>query len=205
MPIQLRGSSTAGATYYQPSDNNLLAWSYDPADCTGLLGPTAGNVYAVKIPVPRTMTVTAVAIHLRAVGTGATALANCFTALYDKNGTRLGVSADQSSDWATALNIGYRAPALTPDAAGSLTIDATAGYVFAARLIGTQSTTNCTMSTRAQSIQTLPNIGLAPTTAAFTAGAVPRSWVKTSGLTAMPATIDLSTVIPAPEYWAGLA
>lgn len=201
-------SQTGAITYaYEtaPPDIGLLAWTYDPQNVANTITPTAGNLYGHKVLIPVAMTVSKIGLIQKAAGTGATSLANCFVALYDATGTRLGVSADQASTWAATIGSGYRAPSLTADAPGSLTL-AAGTYVYAAHLIVTQSTTVATFAGRAQGTSQQANTAMLDAAGTGFAAQTPpqRSWIK-AGQTSVPTSVDLSTVTPAPSYWAGLA
>lgn len=188
-----------------PADNGLLSWAWDPSDATNNFASPAGILKLVRVWTPVPITVSKVFTMLRSAGTGATPLANCFLGLYSSTGQRLGVSADQSSAWAT-LGSGSKSATLTPDVAGSLNLPGGPDkYVFAAHLIGTQSTTAATMGARAQQNSAVPNLGLTDSAGAYLAGVIPRSAQFGTALTAMPSSIDMTTVTPGLDYWFGVA
>ncbi|MFI1161347.1 hypothetical protein [Streptomyces sioyaensis] len=120
-----------------PSDQNLLAWTYDPNMAGHVTaqssGGVAGRVTLVRLIIRKQITWSNVWIGLAGVDTGAT-LANCYLGVYDTSGTRVGVTADIS----TSLMSGATAKALpltTP-------FTAVAGTYFIAMLLNGTWTTN---------------------------------------------------------------
>ena len=202
------GGSGATAWEPQPDERGFLAWNYDPGTITSSTAPTAGSLYVSKVRVPSDMTVgKVVKLQRGAVGGSPATVSNAFMALFDKDGVRLGVTANEAAAVNGTLGSGLRSWALTADATGSL--DLVGGpdeYVYVARLIGTQSGTAVTEGTRAQAISVVSNVGLMVAAAgAFSDGAIPNGAVAGTGLSAVPTTIDLAASTPATDFWAALA
>lgn len=120
-----------------PSEQNLLAWTYNP-DMAGHVtaqsnGGVAGRLTLVRLPIRSTITWSNIWIGLAGVDAGAS-LSNCYLGVYDTNGTLLGTTADISS----SLMSGATAKALplaTP-------FTATPGMYFIAMLLNGTWTTN---------------------------------------------------------------
>jgi len=103
---------------FHPSDQNLIAWSYDPALPTNSTAlSTSGVVHLVKVVLRYAATITNVLYQINTIGSGLTA-SESFAGIYDSTGTLRGTSASQSTAWAattglytTALTASYSAPA----------------------------------------------------------------------------------------------
>ncbi|MFF4369618.1 hypothetical protein [Streptomyces sp. NPDC001594] len=84
----------------QPSEQNLLAWTYDPAMAGHVTAQSsagvAGRVTLVRIPIRNTITWSSIWIGLAGVDAAAV-LSNCYLGVYDTTGTLRGVTADISS------------------------------------------------------------------------------------------------------------
>jgi hypothetical protein len=92
-----------------PADHGLLAWSVDPTLITSSGLATAGQMRGSLLRLPSDATITN--LHLYAATAGATLTSGqCFAALYDSTNTLRGVTADQSSNWAST---GEKVMALT--------------------------------------------------------------------------------------------
>lgn len=86
-------SQTSSAT-----DQNLLAWSFDPATGLGASLTTAGNIFMTKIILREPTTVTNILATVTTAGATLTAGQN-LAGLYDSLGNRLGVTANQATNW----------------------------------------------------------------------------------------------------------
>jgi hypothetical protein len=107
-----------------PSDHGLLGWNFDPTFMimNGGSSSAVGQIRVAKLKLPKDATITNLLLHLYSAGSGLTS-GQCKAALYDSSLALQGVTADQSSAWATA---GVKTMALvTPKVA-------TAGYWFVA-------------------------------------------------------------------------
>jgi hypothetical protein len=105
----------AGLYPFTPDDQGMIAWNFDPAlVASGTQSMTAGVVNMVAINIPRAATITNVCYVVSVIGSG---LSNCWVGLYGPTGTRLALTADQSTNWgATAFRtVAFTSsPAVTP-------------------------------------------------------------------------------------------
>lgn len=83
------------------SDNNLIAWSMDPAGASAGFTLASGFIYYVKLNVTLATTITNVVLPITTAGGTLTSAQN-IVALYNAAGTQLSVSADQSGVWTSA-------------------------------------------------------------------------------------------------------
>lgn len=83
-----------------PRDHGWLAENYAGMMCQTSLGPTSAAIYLLRVPVPTTMTISNILLYVQTAGSGLTSGRN-FVGLYDSAGNRLGVSADQTTAWAS--------------------------------------------------------------------------------------------------------
>jgi hypothetical protein len=120
-----------------PSDQGLLAWTYDP-DIAGHVtaqssGGVGGRITLTKIQIRKSITWSQVWFGLSGIDTGAS-LSNCYLGVYNAAGTRVGVTADISADLMTgavAKGISLTAP-----------FTAAPGEYFIAMLLNGTWTTN---------------------------------------------------------------
>lgn len=89
----LNASQTSAAT-----DQNLIAWSFDPATNLGASQTSGGGIYMSKVIVREPFTVTNILATVTTAGVTLTANQN-FAALYDDLGNRLGVTSNQATNW----------------------------------------------------------------------------------------------------------
>lgn len=184
----------AGPTAYYPNTPahyGLLSFSAPPETVSATAPVNAGWGYYVKILVPFTQTFASMVVMQSAGSTGG---ANMYLGLYDQSGTRLGVSADQSSVFTAAQN---RAVTLTADSPGSLTVTgSTSQYVWAGLLIGTQSTTPVTYRATSAGSGAAGNPNV--TGSSQWAGSLG------TGLTALPTSFAPGSLTAAQRFWVGL-
>lgn len=83
------------------TDSLLAAWAFDPSVAAGTFLTTAGVLYLTKVILPAAQTITNGLIALTTAGGTLTSAQN-WIALYTATGTRVAVSADQSTAFATA-------------------------------------------------------------------------------------------------------
>lgn len=87
-----------------PSENNLLAWTYDPCEAGHVTAHSnsgvAGRITLVRIIIRETITWSNIWFGLAGVDAAAT-LSNCYMGVYDSSGTRRGVTADMSAQLIT--------------------------------------------------------------------------------------------------------
>jgi hypothetical protein len=95
--------STVNDPTFTPADHGLITWTQDPATLGADVDTTAtGTIYLMKVKiVNRATVVTNVHIAIGTAGTGLTSGQN-LVGLYDSSGTRLAVSADQTTAYGTA-------------------------------------------------------------------------------------------------------
>lgn len=163
-----------------PSDQGLLAWTYDP-DIAGHVtaqssAGVAGRITLTKIQIRKTITWSNVWLGLSGVDTAA-ALTNCYVGVYNASGTLMGTTADLSATFVNAANA--KAIALPLTAA----FTAPPGEYFIAMLLnGTWGTNVLHFKSSGAGISV--NANLTP----------PRLRYSNllSGQTALPASIDLS-------------
>lgn len=82
-------------------DSALLAWAFDPTIATQTFTTTAGVLYLTRVVLTSQQTITNGLIGLTTAGGTLTSGQN-FLALYNSSGTRIAVSADQTTAFATA-------------------------------------------------------------------------------------------------------
>ncbi|MEV7364262.1 hypothetical protein [Streptomyces sp. NPDC091299] len=162
-----------------PSEQNLLAWTYDPnmaghvtAQSSGGVG---GRVSLSRIILREQITWTNIWIGLSGVDAAAT-LANCYLGVYDSTGTLKGVTADISSSLMTG--------AVAKPLALTTPFTAAPGTYFIAMLLNGTWTTN-SLTFKASGAGSSVNAGL-------TAPNLRYSSVLT-GQTSLPASINLAT------------
>jgi hypothetical protein len=102
-----------------PADHGFLAWSLDPSGANSQTSPTSGVLQLVRVRLRSPRTVSSVVLYLNNAGAGLTSGQN-FVGLYNMSGTRLAVSADQTTAWGTfgEKTIAFTSP-LTNLAAGN--------------------------------------------------------------------------------------
>jgi hypothetical protein len=176
------GAATGEATTWDqtggpnPADFGFLSWTGDPAfaSASGLL--VSGTLYVMKFFMRKAGTISNLNIHVNGAGSGLTANQN-FAALFDAGGTQRGISADQTTNWATT---GLKPNALTVPFA------ATAGAYYA--MFMSNGTTPITVrGGGSPSANWLANVGLA--------GAAIRVGTAGTGATAIPASFVPSSVV----------
>lgn len=169
---QIVDLSTVGSV----TDQNLLvARNFDP-----LLASAAGNAFTsgtgvlLKLPVLTATAITNLLVYVSTAGSSLTS-GECLVGLYDHTGAQIGATPDQSSVW---TSVGLKTMALTTP-----TGTRTPGEFLYVLLI-TNGTTNPTF--RSLSASPMDNAGLTATSGL-------RFAAYSSGLTALPSTITLSS------------
>lgn len=92
-----------------PGDLGLTQWNYDPIGITILTGinPASGTVRMVRLPkLPQPATINSVSFFIGSAAITPTA-GQCFAAVYNSSGVRLGVSADISGQLGTIGMISF--------------------------------------------------------------------------------------------------
>jgi hypothetical protein len=97
----------------QPSDLNLLWWTFDPAASSASTSAlaTAGTVYLTEFFNRTVQTLSGLLYHVGVIGVTLTS-GQCFAGIYDSTGTLRATTADQSANFA-ALNV-HSASFVTP-------------------------------------------------------------------------------------------
>ena len=86
---------------FTPADHGLVGWTYDPVSIsTTSIVPSAGVLNVVKIKVPQPALISGIRMILGVVGATLTAGQN-FAMVFDPSNSQVGVTADQSSAWAS--------------------------------------------------------------------------------------------------------
>lgn len=175
---------------YQPADNNLLAWAYDPIlVTTGTIFAAAGTLYMIKIHSPSAISATNIFLYLQTSGATLTA-SQCYAGIY-QNGNLLGTSADLSG----SVSPGFASAAglkTIPIVAGPIAVAAGDFYIA----FYANGTTLPTLG-RAGSFPTLNNVGL-------TAGSYRTASANTGLTTALPGTMGTQTSLNV-AYWAAVS
>ncbi len=104
-------SGALAPTNFEAADSGFLAWAYDSALANGGTdaAQTSGTVYLSQIIVRQPITTTAVSVYVAQAGATLTSGQN-FLGLYNSTGTRVAVTADQTTAWGTT---GYKSAAWT--------------------------------------------------------------------------------------------
>lgn len=167
--------STVNDATFKPADHGLLAWTQDPATLRNAGdNVTAGVVYLSKVKiVDRSTVVSNILYGVVLAGTGLTAAQN-FVGLYNSSGTRLAVSADQTTNFGS---LGLKTAAITPQ---TLAV----GSYYVAILVNLTPGTIPQFATGAG--------GSSATNAGLTAGTA-RFLTALTGQTTLPASITLSS------------
>lgn len=187
--VSMYGVSVPDATF-QPADQNLLGWAYDPALPTNSTAlSTSGVLHLVKVNLRNAATVTNVLYQVNTVGSGLTA-SQSFAGLYDSTGTLRGTSASLSTAWAATTGL-YTTPLVTPYAA-------TAGAYYVAFVCnGTTGPALARLNGLAGASSTI-NAGLTAANYRFA--------INGTGNTSLPGAITLSSSTQeGVSYWAGLS
>ncbi|MGW3153717.1 hypothetical protein [Streptomyces sp. NPDC001089] len=176
--------------HYTASDHGLLSWSLDPAACSsGGTSLVVGYIYLTQVILRTAATISKVCVTVGTAGATLTS-GQCLAALYTSAGTRVGLTADQSTAW---TSVGYKAISLTAS------YSAAAGKYYCALLVnGTTSPTFACGSTYGATF-TPGNSGLAASNYRFC-----RS--PANGNTSLGTSLTLSGYTPdANNLWVAVA
>lgn len=191
--LTVAGSATVGGVSvppnsWRPSDQNLTTWAFDPANASSASNPTGGVVNLVQLILRTAATINNIIVEVATAGSVLTSGQN-FLGLYDSSGTRQGVTADQTTAWAST---GIMTTALvTPYAAA-------AGKYFVAILSNGTTTPQFARATGITGTSGLVNTGLAVSTARF--------GLNGSAQTSLPSSITMSSnTFASTAFWAGLS
>jgi hypothetical protein len=181
---------------YNPAYQTLVAEAFPYRSIMtnpGNLRPTSGRLEGIKIPVPKTITVTNILLSVNQVGGTLTSGQNK-VGLYDSSGTKLGETADQSTTW---LSTGE--PTTMAISGGPIVIPGGPGvYIYACILsVGTTPVGLRAMHAAASTFYNLPNVAAAYWNAIL--GGL-------TGQTSLPASITLSSNgLSNAWHWVGLS
>jgi hypothetical protein len=177
---------------WAPSDSAYVAWTYDPALTISVTTPapmlTSGTVYLFRINIRATTVVTNIVTYVGVIGATLTAGQNLL-GLYKSDGTRIGITADQSGVWTST---GLKTAALV---SGPFTL--TPGFCWAAILsVGTTPPVFARLNNVNATIQ---NAGAAATTNF-------RCATNVAGVTALPSPLVLGSSAAAQNFiWVALS
>lgn len=159
---------------FAPADHNLITWTQDPATIADAFPLSTGVVYLSKVKIVNRSTVVSNILYgVTTAGTSLTSGQN-FVGLYNSSGTRLAVSADQTTNFGSQ---GLKTAALT--AAQTLAVG---DYYVAFLSVGTGTQPSVAAS---GGVSSAINAGLTTATSRFlTSG---------TGQTALPSSITLSS------------
>lgn len=177
-----------------PARHGWVEWAYDPISSGAGTGQatTTGSLYLLKVSA-----LTGGSVANIVVTVGSTAPAGTLTtsqnyaALFDDTGTRIAITGDQTTPWATA---GVKTMAL----GSSVTLQAGRDY-YIGILSNSSAGTAAVFIRSAGGVVTTPNAGLS--------NAKNRFSVNGTGLTTMPTSVTLpsNTGTGAQPYWAALS
>lgn len=178
-----------GVGLIYPSDQGMTAWTFDPCGTIDTSTLATGTVYMAALRVRERTTLANIHLYLSSAGATLTAGQN-FAGIYNASGTRIGVSADQSANWASsgAKTIPLAAP-----------VEVYPGTYYVA--VVCNGTTGITVS-RGSGNAGQVNVGLTAANARYTAGGT--GW---TAQTALPATGTLAnrTSTSVVAFWAALS
>lgn len=83
---------------WNPTDHNLLAWTFDPGLPNSGAGVTSGTLQIVRLHLRTAASVTNILMHVQTAGITLTA-GQSFAALYTAAGVKVAVTADQAAAW----------------------------------------------------------------------------------------------------------
>jgi hypothetical protein len=178
---------------YSPTYFSYLGWTFDPHTTAGAGAPTAGAVYYSRVPIAASGTISNVLIDMVVASTAENA--NCFAAVFNAAGTRLGLSADISVSLRTT---GLKTVPVVLDGGQSLAV--TRGdFVYVAQLVGTAGATPSQPRRSTSAFNTTaPNQGAA--------AALYRAAQAGAGLSAIPTTVTVASWTSSSNfYWAGVS
>lgn len=85
---------------FSATESGYKAWSFPAEQVSGTgIGTGNGVITLARVKVPVASSITGIALYINTAGSGLTSGQN-FLGLYDNNGTQVGVTADQSANWA---------------------------------------------------------------------------------------------------------
>ncbi|MEU6449589.1 hypothetical protein [Streptomyces sp. NPDC046979] len=172
-----------------PADQGLKAWSFDPSVAGFSSAPVGGSVYLIRLKLRKAATISKVVLMTVAAGSGLTANQN-YAGLYTSSGTRVGVTANQSSAWTTANN--------TLSMSLTSSYSAAAGDYYVAFVANGSARPGFVCATDLGATRTPGNANLSSGGYRYCIGA--------TGQTSLPSSLSIASATPdANAYWVGLA
>ncbi|CAM5331011.1 hypothetical protein [Streptomyces aurantiogriseus] len=172
-----------------PADQGLKAWSFDPSLAVNVSAPVGGSVYLIRVKLRKATTISKVVMFTVAAGSGLTANQN-YAGLYTASGTRVGITANQSSAWTTANN--------TLSMSLTSAYSAAAGDYYVAFVSNGSTRPGFVCGTELGATRTAGNANLSSGGYRYCIGA--------TGQTSLPSSISIASATPdANAYWVGLA
>ncbi|MFE0451592.1 hypothetical protein ACFW2D_09925 [Streptomyces sp. NPDC058914] len=172
-----------------PADQGLKAWSFDPSLAVNVSAPVGGSVYLIRVKLRKATTISKVVMFTVAAGSGLTANQN-YAGLYTASGTRVGITANQSSAWTTANN--------TLSMSLTSAYSAAAGDYYIAFVSNGSTRPGFVCGTELGAIRTAGNANLSSGGYRYCIGA--------TGQTSLPSSISIASATPDTNaYWVGLA
>ena len=185
---------------WQPDDYGLTSWAYDlmaSSRTPGDMPSEAGRVYFVGVPVRATTVVSQVACHVMGFDKPNSTVTSAYMGIYDKNLTRLGITASLVTAFPEVHNIGGRMASFP--LANSLSL-APGSYYIAILVKGAGTTVPYLASTNWTGTSTTSGAEAADLNGVH-------RWLQTSSttFTTLPTTITLADMADSTTcYWAGL-
>src|SRR6185437_9766432 len=170
-----------------PSDQNLIAWTYDPALQTASSTPTSGVLYLCRINIRQTTTITNLLLCVAAAPSGLTASENS-AGLYNSSGTLLSNVGDQTTNWGTT---------------GLKTMGLGAAQTVAPGIYYLGFLANASTTTPGFGRSTVQSAG---TVNAGTTASTPRWSTFGTGQTVLPSSVTISSsTVANTAYWAAFS
>jgi len=190
------------------TENYLLGWTFPSEDASGSTQPTVGEVYLQRVRVAAPGTINTIYSFATTAGVSMTTAQN-FVGLYDLSGTRVATSADCSTLW-QAPNVGaggshvVQIPLVSGLAVGG------GDELYVAALFNGPTMPN--VASKGQGYFDLPSMGAGVASWASVSGPynvlAPNRWKFmswSSGVTALPASLDLNYANPDKAFLFGIA
>jgi hypothetical protein len=177
--ITALAAQAANATTESAQARGFINWNYRPEMVQAGTAPGSGFILMQRVYVPAAATVHNVHFAIATAGATLTAGQN-FVGLYNASGTRLGVSADLSTRWASDLDV--QSYALTA------AVSVTAGYYYTALVSNGTTRPSFWRAVSSSNAANLINTGLTATTQAY-------GYYPTAN-TSLPASLTYSTRTP---------
>ncbi|MEU6635701.1 hypothetical protein [Streptomyces rochei] len=172
-----------------PADQGLRAWSFDPSLAGFSSAPVGGSVYLIRVKLRKATTISKIVLMTVVAGSGLTANQN-YAGLYTSSGTRVAVTANQSSAWTTANN--------TLSMSLTSSYSAAAGDYYVAFVSNGSTRPGFVCATTLGATRTPGNANLSSGGYRYCIGA--------TGQTSLPSSLSIASATPdANAYWVGLA